>query len=170
MKTYETCPQSVADRVAALIKKSYPDLINCNTKVDLLFVSTNSDGPALCLHGYPCAAVVRALRSKDRAAGRGDAEIVIDRVGYEAMTDLRRDALLDHELYHLEVALDRAQRYKVDGEGRPILKMRKHDREFGWFDEIARRHGENSFEIRQARNLLGEQGQLYFNLEPSVAS
>lgn len=169
MKTYETCPKHVADRVAAMIKKFHPDLLKCKVKVDLLFVSTDADGPALTLHGYACAAVVRKLGSKDRAAGRGDAEIVIDKEGYMTMGDPERDALLDHELYHLVVALDRDKRPKADGEGRPVLKLRKHDREFGWFDEIARRHGEHSGEIQQARALLSNGGgQLYFNFKPAA--
>jgi hypothetical protein len=37
-----------------------------------------------------------------------------------------------------------------------------HDREFGWFDEIARRHREHSIEIRQSTRLVEDVGQLYF--------
>lgn len=61
MKTYATCPKHVADRVAALIRKFHPDLHKCKVRVDLLFVSTDGEGPALTLHGYACAAVVRKL-------------------------------------------------------------------------------------------------------------
>ena len=168
MKTYETCPKHVADRVAAMIKKFHPDLLKCEVKVDLLFVSTDGEGPALTLHGYACAAVVRKLGPKDRVSRGCDAEIVIDEEGYTTMSDKERDALLDHELYHLVVAKDKDKRPKADGAGRPVLKIRKHDREFGWFDEIARRHGEHSLEIKQARGLLTTGGgQLYFNFKPA---
>lgn len=50
----------------------------------------------------------------------------------------------------------------MDAQGRPALKMRMHDREFGWFDEIARRHREHSIEIRQSTRLVEDVGQLYF--------
>jgi hypothetical protein len=63
-----------------------------------------------------------------------------------------------------------------DGEGketpafdaldRPKLAMRKHDHQFGWFDEVAQRHGEASPEVRQARVLMEKSGQLYFDFEP----
>lgn len=77
--------------------------------------------------------------------------------GYE------RAALIDHEIYHLMPAKDKNQRFKCDDQGRPILKLRKHDHQFGWFDEIARRHGENSGEVRQARDLVAKFGQVYFD-------
>lgn len=163
MKTYEICGKAVADRVAAMVRKFHPDLKKIEAKIDLLFVATDADGPALTLHGYACAAVVRIIGKRDRAAGRGDAEIIFDREGYEDMTDAQRDALIDHELYHLLPAKDKNQKFKSDDQGRPVLKMRKHDREYGWFDEIARRHGDNSCEIRQARALVATSGQLYFH-------
>ena len=37
---------------------------------------------------------------------------------------------------------------------RPRLRCLKHDWQFGWFDLIARRHGEHSLEVRQAREML----------------
>jgi hypothetical protein len=53
-----------------------------------------------------------------------------------------------------------------DAVGRPKLLMRKHDHQFGWFDEVAQRHGEASPEVRQARVLMESSGQLYFDFEP----
>lgn len=32
----------------------------------------------------------------------------------------------------------------------------------GWFDEVARRHGDASSEVQQAQKFIDETGQLYF--------
>ena len=71
-----------------------------------------------------------------------------------------------------------ASNTKRDAQGRPKIKLRKHDFQVGWFHEIARRHGEHSVEVRQCRELVSEQGQTYLNLDsdseveggPSVAA
>ena len=39
-----------------------------------------------------------------------------------------RRALLDHELHHLELKRDKKDRIRKDDLGRPLLRMRKHDR------------------------------------------
>lgn len=162
-KTYDQAPDEVHRRVKALIRRFHPDLEKVGAKIDLLMASTDAEGAhAVTLGGYPCYAVVRTLGPKERAMGRGDAEIVIDRDHYEAMDPEVRDALLDHELYHLEVRLDKNGRYKLDDHTRPMFRLRKHDRQFGWFDEIARRHGEHAIEVKQAHAIRDEAGQLYF--------
>lgn len=50
----------------------------------------------------------------------------------------------------------------LDDAGRPKLRLRHHDRSFGWFDEVAKRHGDESHEVRQAKQFADEAGQLYF--------
>lgn len=165
MKSYHPCPATVRDRVDAMIAKFHPELKSARVKIDLVFVfdeDEDGDHPALTLHGYPCLAVVRKLGVKDRAMGRGDAEIVIDEHRYIELTAKQQDALLDHELYHLVVVLD-GTKPKRDAAARPVLRIRKHDRQFGWFDAIASRHGENSIEIQQARQLISSAQQTYFS-------
>ncbi len=164
MKTYSKCPDAVATRAAALIKKFPPDLGIVGLTIDFISVVNSEDGePALMLNGYPCAAVVKIIGPKERAIGRGDAEIVIDEEGWMNMEDETKDALLDHELYHLEVAKNKHGKPKKDQYGRPQLKMRKHDRQLGWFDEIAKRHGSASIECQQATRLFLGGKQLYFS-------
>jgi hypothetical protein len=117
--------------------------------------------------GYPAGAVVRITPLKDRALGIADATIVIDRAGWLALTQRQRDALVDHELTHLVRKVDKdAGELVCDVLDRPKLLMRKHDRFFGWFDEVAQRHGEASTEVMQARRLVESSGQLYFDFEP----
>jgi hypothetical protein len=162
-KTYDQAPDEVRDRVMTLMKRFHPDLLKVKLRVDLLMASNDTEGAHAVTHGgYPALAMVRIVGAKERAKDVGDAEITIDRDAYEAMDGAARDALLDHELYHLALVLDKNDQPKRDGHGRPKLKMRKHDRQFGWFDEIARRHREHSHEVKQATEMFEEAAQLYF--------
>lgn len=165
MKTYDPAPQHVHDLLDSIMGKYHHELDDVGLKVDLLYVSSSKEGPALTQRGQPAYAVVRALDSKSRAMGRGDAEIVIDRDKYELMPEETREALLDHELYHIELVKDRHGDVKLDDHRRPKLKMRKHDYEVGFFHEIVRRHGEHSIEWKQANALKVQHGQLYFTFE-----
>lgn len=169
MKIYDRAPESVCTRVRNIIEKWHPDLKASNAVIDV--VSAQTDGEhAVMLHGHPCYAVVRITNPKERAMGRGDAEIVFDRAKYEALTSEQQDALLDHELYHLKVDKDKFGAFQLDDHRRPKLKMRQHDRQFGWFDVIASRHGADSIEVQQAREFEKQVGQLYlFADDDSVA-
>jgi hypothetical protein len=169
VKTFLAAPTHVRERLQQVIAAYHPDLLAAAARIDLIFVYAEEDEIALSCHGYPADAVIRITSSKERAVGRRDAEIVIDEDRYGESSEAERAALLDHELYHLRVKKDKHGAIEYDEHRRPRLKMRQHDREYGWFDEIARRHGEASSEIRQARSLLHAQGQLYFNLDLAKA-
>ncbi len=163
MKSYTVCPKSITERTVALLKKYWPLHHKLGLTVDHLFVSHDGDGPALKLGGYACAGIIRKTSVKERAAGRADAEMVLDEERFTTMTPRQQEALLHHELNHLVVALDGKGKPKVDATGRPVLKIRLHDQQFGWFDDTARLYGEDSFEVRQARGLLSAPaGQIYF--------
>jgi hypothetical protein len=56
-----------------------------------------------------------------------------------SVTDEQREALLDHELCHAEVALDKYGSPKRDGRDRLIFRIRRHDVEE--FTCIGERHG-----------------------------
>lgn len=162
MKTYTPCDSEVAAVLAGIIRNHRPELKKLQVTFDLIFVLSDAEGPALSLYGYPCYAVIRRTSAKERAAGRSDVEIVIDAERYSTLSVASRVALLHHEITHLELAKDRFGAMRVDSAGRPVLAMRKHDRQFGWFDEIAQRYGTDSIEVQQARELLESGRQTYF--------
>jgi hypothetical protein len=154
-------------------------------KIDLLVAKAKCDkngdtnGVALRLHGYQANAIVRITSYKDRVLGRGDAEIVVDGDMWHLWSREQQMALLDHELEHIEPivkdVIDDAGMLKSDLQrddaNRPKLRLKKHDFQVGWFDSVARRHGESSFEVSQARELLEDQEvrQIYFPWhEPSA--
>jgi len=70
----------------------------------------------------------------DRELSAFDFVIVLRREFWDAPTvgEQQRNALLDHELSHATVALDRDGEPKVDERGRTVYRLRKHDiEEFG---------------------------------------
>jgi hypothetical protein len=164
-KTYSQAPD-VTETIDAVRAEHHEDLEGI-TVSGLFAFDHESSLPVLKHGGYPAGAVVRITPLKDRALGVADATIVVDRAGWLALSQRQRNALLDHELTHLERKVDKETgELMCDVLERPKLLMRKHDHQFGWFDEVAQRHGEASPEVRQARVLMESSGQLYFDFEP----
>lgn len=168
MKIYAKADDETAARVARMIKAHHPDLVRCQVTVEALTVEHDdpkNEDPAISHRGYAALAQVRAVPVKDRTAGRVDAEILLDLRRYKKLPAKRKDALIDHELQHLQPVCGKDQVPRLDGAGRPRLKLRRHDRQMGWFDVIVQRHGEDAPEKVQARELVEQAGQLYFDLK-----
>lgn len=164
MKIYSTASDDVASRVARLVGLHHQDLQAAKVKIDLMFISSDSDKPGspLKLHGVAALAIASIIATKARAAGRGDCEILIDEAAYEKLSAESKDALLDHELEHFKVAKDKHGIFRADAQDRPKLRMKHHDHDFGWFDCIAKRHGKHSLEVQHAKQFAKQCGQLYF--------
>lgn len=92
-----------------------------------------------------------------------DAQLTIDKEQWEKMTDGQRAGLVDHELHHLIVEIDsETDTAKLDPQGRPVLSMREHDVEVGWFLAVAERHQQDSPEQTQAREIFEKHGKVLF--------
>lgn len=173
----ETC--KLIERVMA---EHHRDLDDADVTVQAVMAHPKVEGgTALKHHGVPAKAKVRIVQQKERALGMADAEVMIDAERWEEMPETDRVALVDHELTHLLVVYDQEQierdengepvlrsdgspcyKVKRDDGGRPRLRMRHHDYEFGWFTEVAERHGKYSTEVQQAASLMDRHGQVYF--------
>lgn len=107
--------------------------------------------------GRDCYAYVRITSQRERAVGGPDAVITVDEWDWDQGSKRWREAVIAHELEHLEV--------NENG----VLKLKPHDFEVGWFANIAAEFGEDSVERIQARKLLADEiGQLFFpGMEPS---
>lgn len=118
--------------------------------------------------GMPAEAVVRIVGTRDRAAGLPDAQVVIDRDRWDELSGENRRALIDHELAHLLVVLedflDEAKKpvAKRDDNGRPKLRMRKHDAEVGFFFDVVERHKQHAMESVRFLDLTKRMTQLAF--------
>jgi hypothetical protein len=168
MKTYSKASQDVLDHIERM-KQAHHEADLGEATVDALFVFDDEDSHSQVLthNGYPAAAMVKITGLKDRALGIADAVIIIDRAYWSACTAAQRDALMDHELQHLERAFDEETGDgKSDPLGRPLLRSRKHDYQMGWFAAVAERHGQDSPEVRQAKALIADTKQLFFDFPP----
>lgn len=164
-KTYSRCSDEVKERAQHLIKVFHPALQDAGIRIDWLFVATDDEeegAHALTHGGYPADAVISVVGPKERALGNGDVKCVIDEARYLTMTDAEKDGLLDHEIYHVELKRNKHGIVKLDEHGRPKVGMRKHDHQYGWFSEIAKRHGIASGEVRQATRMFLNHKQDYF--------
>jgi hypothetical protein len=167
MATYQVAPKEVNRSVERMMKKFHSELHDAKVTIDCLFAHATRDqngdsvGPSLKHQGYPANAIIKIIGLKDRTAGRKDAELLIDGDQWDLWSEDEQDALIDHELTHLELKTDAEGCVKRDDLDRPLLKIRKHDHQFGWFDCVARRHGEAAFEIRQWKEFDGKYRQLW---------
>lgn len=159
MSTYTKAPEDVCSHAQAVMGRYHGPMHEVGVTVKVLMahppVDKNDDatGPAISVGGYPALAKIRVLSLKDRVAYGFDTEMVLDADHWDECSDEERDAIIDHELSHLELKLKEGALVRDDS-GRPCLRIVKHDYQFGWFADVARRHGEASIEIQQARKML----------------
>lgn len=174
-----TCYQQAKEldeRVASLMRRYHKPLVDCEVRVGCAWVTVADDeegnpGPPLKHNGYPAAAVVEVTKVKQRLFGMPDAVIWIDKEHWEDLNDTEQDALLDHELTHLEIAKDKDDNPKSDDQGRPVLKIRLHDFQIGGFDSVVRRWGTSSLEQQQVHKVHKQQTeQLRFHFDELVDS
>lgn len=142
---YREASSEVVKLADRLIHKHYPELLEADVSITYWFAS-NDMGAALTVHGWPAKALVRVNKLRDRVAGLSDASIEIDEAGWDEWDDDHKEAIIDHELHHIEVKRDKHGHVELDLCNRPKLKLRKHDFEFGGFHEIVARHGAASAE------------------------
>lgn len=133
--------------------------------VGALFVfDLESSLPILKHQGYPAAAEIKITPLKERVLGIADAIITVDRSVWMMLNAAGREALIDHELYHLDPVLDdETGSQEFDAHSRPKLAARMHDAQIGAFHDVMRRHGKDAVEVRCIRQLLSEASQ--YNLD-----
>lgn len=161
-------PLSVWEQGKAIMDKWHSELGVADVKIEYIFAfapepdDDRPKAPALKLHGYPCSGIAGIVNLEGRVMGRQDGKIVLDGDQWGNMTEAQQNALLDHELSHFNVARTVEGEIIYDTSGRPKLKMRLHDYQFGFFTDIAERHGVDSMEVKQAEIFFRESGQIYF--------
>lgn len=172
---YEKGSKETLAIVKELVKEFHKDLDTQEVKIDVLmaFAPENDAGEkvgcAVRLHGYQANALTSIVNLKNRVKGCGDAEIILDGDMWDSLEEKQQRAILDHQLQFLVVRRNHTGEVLVDTHGRPKLGMRKHDRQVGWFDSVAKRHGEDSIEVQQAKAIFDEAGQVYFGfLQPAL--
>ena len=135
-----------------------------------------SDKPAMLAKGIRILAKIKANSEADRVAGAPDATITLDAAHWKEMAEDEVDgyrqafALLDHELYHLEVRREKdSKRILTDDAGRPKFRMRPHDWEITGFRAVAERNKQHAAEVIVARRFRDEYGNLLFSFGEEFA-
>lgn len=169
MPTFERCDESVELLARELLNRyeSHYPVRDAGVTIDFVFAYADEDdegnpkGNALSKNGQAALGITRKISLKDRACDRADAEIALDGNWWKEASDEDRAGLLDHELHHIMVVVEDGAA-KRDDLGRPVIKLRHHDVEFGWFRIVAERHGKHSPEQIQAKWLLDVHGQAFW--------
>ena len=185
------CTKAARDVVMLLVDvlhEHHPVLAACEVRVDALMADARTEKDAekraLKHGGYPAAATIAIVPLKRRALGQGDALLTIDAAVWDGLAPDEQRALIDHELTHLEVARDGAASAdgsrvvgvdpdtgemlgapKADDLGRPVLRLRLHDWQFGGFTEIARRYRTSALEVQAVRACRDGRGQYFWDFD-----
>jgi hypothetical protein len=148
--------------------ESHLPLVNAGVTTDFVFAFPEYDeksgkaiGDAIKKNGVKTLGLCRKIGLKDRALGRADTEITLDGEWWETAGEDEQRALLDHELHHIQVKIDKRGLVR-DDLGRPVVNLRQHDVEVGWFKIIAQRHGRASQERLQALRIMCDNGQYFW--------
>lgn len=178
MPTYTKADKSVHN-LARLLIGQYPDhkpLEAVELKLDIVFAFADTDekgrplNDALTKNGIKALGITRSVPLKERAFDRGDAEIALDGDWWKTASGDEQAALLDHELHHISLKTDKNGNIKYDDLNRPLIKLRKHDVEVGWFKIIAERHGSDSQERQQAKKIMDGAGQFFWpDIAPAIS-
>jgi hypothetical protein len=169
MSKFQRCDNSISEMANEILFEfvSHAPLINAGVTIDYVFAYADTDdagtpiGDALSKNGVKALGICRKIPLKDRALGRADAEISLDADWWKEATREEQRALLDHELHHIAIKIDKRGLVR-DDLGRPVLQLRQHDYDIGWFKIIAARHGRNSAECQQAAEMMLDAGQYFW--------
>jgi hypothetical protein len=156
MPKYRECSAEVHDILTKVKAESFPPLAQAGVTFDCLFAF---DGD-LRHHGWPCAATIKINSQERRAAGANDVTLKIHEKTWADMDLQARRALIHHELCHLELQWLPGALLKTDDSNRPALKIVPHDWEFTGFASTARNYRDDSPEVKGAKALLENYGQL----------
>lgn len=172
--TFERCPKTVEHMAKALLQEfeTHQPLLASGAVIDFVFARAEVDdktgerkGYAIVKGGVRALGVARKVPLKDRAMGRGDAEITLDADHWDEIPEDQQRAILDHELHHLVPKVDKRGLVR-DDLGHPVIMLRPHDHDIGWFAIIAARHKASSIECKQAKIMFDGYHQAYW---PDIA-
>ena len=157
MSWYSIANEEVNLTIQKVMKENHGELHAAGVTITAL-IARSEEGPALKVGGKEALGCIRVTKLTERTLGLGDALMILDGESMIAWSSKRLQAVIDHELRHLMLAKNkRTGEIQLDDEGRPKLRIRPHDFEFGWFARTAELYGEESYEVSQAREIVAAQ-------------
>lgn len=168
--TYAKADKGILKAALVVMQRNHEDLAKAGVKLEILMASNSKAEPSLKLHGYPAAGIVGVIDPKSRVLGLGDALIRIATEVWTRLDHKSQEALLDHELRHLDVQFDDDGKVKTDYAGRPVLGMRHHDWHLSGFAETVRLYGAAALDaIEMAAFIAGEHGRVLQPFLPGLS-
>lgn len=164
MSTYCESPDEVREMITNIKNKYYPDLCKAEVTITSLMAHARRNekgeitGPSLTLHGHPAIAIVSVTNHKNRVAGLTDVIIEFDGDIWNDFSLEDQSAIVDHELFHIDLKKDEDGEFQSDDSGRPKVRLKPHDWQLGGFGEIAKRHGSASQEVQQLKTVVSQYG------------
>jgi hypothetical protein len=166
--TYTMADRDLTTLLARTMAKRHPRLYDAGVRVGVL-LAHNPDVPPIKHGGHPVLAKIKPVPLKDRLLKGIDAELVIDAAEYERLRERQKEALLSHELSHIDT-IDRGEgdsdedqgegaskvTWKVDDLGRPKLKSVPGDFDAGdCFLQVISYYGDDAIEYEMLRRCKG---------------
>lgn len=158
--SYEIADATSKKLMDKVVEAWHPELLRYEVRIGLIMAygAQNEGGEItrkpIIKNGVACAGQVRIVSLKDRLTKLLDIEVVVDGDLWNEYDDLRKLAILDHELEHIRVCINDKGELEHDPLDRPKLKLIHDDICFWGFSLIAARHGVNSQEVLCFKQLL----------------
>lgn len=155
--TYTEAPKQVLERLAEMMRKHHGALKDADVWIGVIVAVGDGETPPVKGYGgMPAAAKVKVVPLRDRLKKKYDAELLLSADFLDGASDKLLDAVLDHELTHLELKLDDEKAVKRDDLGRPKLKVRPEDFGVWGFWDVVQRHGDCAQEVKGFRRIGAE--------------
>ena len=175
---FSVADDEIQGRLRQVLGRHHPLLVKYDVAV-LAIGAENYKTDALTSGGFPCTATARVVPDRDHCTKRHQAEITIDLMRWATLTPSQKDALLDHELCHIDLDYDDdSGKPKRDSLRRVRVKLRKADfQPSDGFLEVIERHGKDAPEWRSlshvgtlAGEALARRPTLFDTVPPDEAS
>jgi hypothetical protein len=166
-KTIEKAGEGITKLLYQIMQQDHGQLADEKVRVAVLMLTPelNADKkplpPAIKYAGYPVAACIGVPPAWARVLAECDAVLEIDAHRWEELTDLHHRALIDHELQHLDIAVDKHGNTRRHFDGRPVLRTRPDDWVLSGFRAVVERHGPAALEVRAIGELYESCQELF---------
>lgn len=154
---FEEANEEIMALINQVIHESRPDLVDAGVTVAAIvrtkFTKNDEEIPSLKLHGAYALATIRVIGRRQRTYVKHDALIEIDMPQWKIQSPATKKALIDHELTHLVVKLDKQGDPKLDDLNRPVLGLRPDDFTLTGFLDVIKRHGSAAVEYQSVTRI-----------------
>lgn len=145
------------DRLRKVLSLHHSRLIEVSARVSITFVRAfdkdDEPIPSLKFAGANAVALVKLVSPERKLRIPFDAEIKIDGYLWDELTELSKDALIDHELNHLQVKTDANGVPILDDQNNAKLKLVPDDFVLTGFFNVIRHYGENANEYQSVSRI-----------------